>query len=188
MRLADAVLRQGHLSEQALTEALLSGNRPQHLDACDVCSSRALDLGRWLDEVQQLGVEMADDQFAPEQLKVQHDQILRRLDQLNQRPRVIAFPGQLRPEFSVPDTRRVAPAWLGVAAAAGLVLGIIGGQVIATMGPAAPAGRADTATTAPQTPGVSVDPVLLDLDRPPSELSALDGLFPELLASNVAGG
>jgi hypothetical protein len=189
VRLADAVLRQGHLSEQALAEALLTGDRPGHLDRCDLCADRALELGRWLDDVQRLGVDMADARFAPEQLKVQHDQILRRLDQLDQKPRVIAFPGQARPDFALPDTRRVAPAWLGVAAAAGLVLGIIGGQVISSMSPSVANGRAGAAATTPQPVPAVVDPLMLDLERPPSTLVELDGMFPELrMASNVAGG
>ena len=45
MRLIDMVLRQGHLSEQALMEALTGGDRPAHLDRCDLCAERAVDLG-----------------------------------------------------------------------------------------------------------------------------------------------
>ena len=35
MRLVDVLLRQGHLSEGALTRAVLDGNRPAHIDRCD---------------------------------------------------------------------------------------------------------------------------------------------------------
>ena len=51
MRLIDAVFRQGHLSEQALVEAVMTGERPAHLDRCDLCADRAVELGRWLDDV-----------------------------------------------------------------------------------------------------------------------------------------
>lgn len=195
MRLADAVLRQGHLSEPALLDALLSERRPRHLDRCDLCSERAVDLARWLDDLRAMGTDMADDAFAPEQIKIQHDQILRRLEQLDQRPRVIAFPGLTRPDLSMPAGRRVAPAWLGVAAAAGLVLGIIGGQLTARMGLAEPTATGTTATATdvdglPQpAPGGQAEPLLIDLEQAPASLSALDEMMPTLtMASNSAGG
>ena len=196
MRLADTLLRQGHLSEQALVDALLSERRPRHLDRCDLCSERAVDLARWLDDLRAMGTDIADEAFAPEQLKLQHDQILRRLEQLDQRPRVIAFPGLTRPDLSMPAGRRVAPAWLGVAAAAGLVLGIIGGQLTARMGLAEPTATGTTATATdvdglppPAPGGPAVDPLLIDLDAPPSSLSEMDDMTPRLtMASNSAGG
>jgi hypothetical protein len=136
VRLSDRLFRRGHLSERALVDALLTGQRPAHLDRCDICAERAVDLGRWLDDVRVAGVEAADAAFTPERLALQQTQILRRLEQLDQPARVIAFPGQSRsPERDATD-RRVAPAWVGVAAAAGLVLGVIGGQVSARFGSA----------------------------------------------------
>src|SRR5207342_3686909 len=52
VRFADIVLRRGHLSEQALAEVCLTGERPVHLDRCDICAERAVQLSRWLDELQ----------------------------------------------------------------------------------------------------------------------------------------
>ena len=139
MRLSDRLFRRGHLSERALVDALLTGNRPAHLDRCDICADRAVDLGRWLDDVRVAGVGAADAAFTPERLALQQTQILRRLEQLDQPARVIAFPGQNRSSERDSADRRVAPAWVGVAAAAGLVLGVIGGQVSARFGaPPAP--------------------------------------------------
>lgn len=193
MRLADAVLRQGHLSEQALVEAILTDDRPRHLDRCDLCAERAVVLSRWLDDLRTTGREMADAAFAPEQFKVQHDQILRRLDQLDQKPRVIAFPGQAPQAAFVPMGRRISPAWLGVAAAAGLVLGVIGGQLTARMGnETQPTGAAATALDdegRPQAIPAAVDPFMLDLEAPPSSLSEMDDMLPRLtMVSNGAGG
>jgi hypothetical protein len=187
MRLADVVFRQGHLSESALIEAVMADNPPRHLDQCEICSARAVELNRWLADVRRLGIEAADEQFAPEQLIVQQDQILRRLDQIDEPPRVIAFPGLSHPEIPVVNTRRVAPAWLGVAAAAGLVLGLIGGQMIAgmTSTTTAPPIVADTSDT----PGSGLDPMLQDIDSAPAALSDLDQLFPSLvMASTTVGG
>ena len=65
MRLSDRLFRRGHLSERALIDALLSGDRPAHLDRCDICAERAVDLGRWMDDVRTTGIEAADAAFSP---------------------------------------------------------------------------------------------------------------------------
>jgi hypothetical protein len=127
VRFADVVLRGGHLAEQALIEAVMTGERPIHLDRCDLCAERAVELGRWLDDVRAMDLAAADAAFPAERLTAQQTQIMRRLEQLDEPARVIAFPSQYRlPRES--STRKVAPAWLGVAAAAGLILGVFGGQ------------------------------------------------------------
>jgi hypothetical protein len=147
VRLSDRLFRRGHLSERALVDALLTGNRPAHLDRCDICADRAVNLGRWMDDVRIAGVDAADAAFTPERLALQQTQILRRLEQLDQPARVIAFPGQNRSSERDSADRRVAPAWVGVAAAAGLVLGVIGGQVSARFGaPPAPVVPAQVAS------------------------------------------
>jgi hypothetical protein len=132
VRLIDVVFRRGHLSERALIDALTGGERPSHLDRCDLCAERADALGRWLDGVQQDGVENADAVFTTEQLAAQQTQILRRLEQLDSPARVIAFPASSRAERET-GGRRVAASWVGIAAAAGLVIGIAGGQFSARL-------------------------------------------------------
>ena len=132
MRLIDIVFRQGHLSEQALIEAIAGGQRPPHLDRCDLCAERALAISRWMDEVQLDATETADAVFTSEHLAAQQSQILRRLEQLDSPARVIAFPAAGRTGREA-GSRRVAASWVGVAAAAGLVIGIVGGQVSARL-------------------------------------------------------
>lgn len=132
MRLIDVIFRQGHLSEQALIEAIAGGERPLHLDRCDLCAERAVAIGRWMDEVQLDATEAADAVFTTEQLAAQQSQILRRLEQLDNPARVIAFPAAGRTGREA-GGRRVAASWVGVAAAAGLVIGIVGGQVSARL-------------------------------------------------------
>ena len=175
MRLTDFVLRQGHLSEQALTEALLTGERPVHLDRCDLCSQRAVELGRWLDEVRQLGHDAADAVFPSERLQAQQAQILRRLEQLDQPARVISFPVQTRPLGSETTRRRVAPAWMGAAVAASLVVGVIGGRMSVRLEQAGIQGAsrtdaADTSTISPHPASFS------DRDLEDLELDALQPL------------
>jgi hypothetical protein len=133
VRLADLVIRGGHLSEHALISAVMTGDRPAHLDRCDLCAERAVELGRWLDAVKTTGTDAADAAFTPERLAAQQAQIMRRLEQLDEPARVIAFPSHSRLQRESAG-HRVAAGWLGVAAAAGLVLGVISGQWSARLG------------------------------------------------------
>jgi hypothetical protein len=158
VRLADVILRSGHLSEQAIITAVMSGERPAHLDRCELCAQRAVELARWLDGVRTTGVDAAEAAFSAERLAAQQVQIMRRLEQLDEPARVIAFPShaQLRREST---GHRVAAGWLGVAAAAGLVLGVISGQMTARLGahPAAPATVAHSEPAPAATPVVDAD-------------------------------
>jgi hypothetical protein len=133
VRLIDVVLRQGHLSERALMEALTGGNRPVHLDRCDLCAERAVELARWMDAARDDASEASDAVFTPERLGAQQAQILRRLEQVDSPARVISFPATLRAERGDAPGRRVAVSWVGVAAAAGIAIGIVGGQVSARL-------------------------------------------------------
>ncbi len=190
MQLIDALFRQGHLSEQSLVEALLTGDRPTHLDRCATCAERAIEMGRWLDAIQAVAAEAADAAFPPERLAQQQTQILRRLEQLDQPSRVIAFPSLYRIEPPDRQARRVSPAWIGVAAAAGLVLGVIGGQITARLDvPNADlALRAgNPAQTAPSDPA---GPSLLDFDLEQTMLrgtpvGTLDEMTPTLVSARV---
>jgi hypothetical protein len=148
VRLADALFRGGHLSEQALVEVCMTGERPAHVDRCELCADRAVELGRWLDDVRLTGIAAADAAFPPERLAAQQSQILRRLEQLDQPSRIIAFPRHYRLDERQQTGRRIAPVWVGVGVAAGLVVGVIGGQMSARLGRVNPV-SIDAAVTAP---------------------------------------
>ena len=166
----DAVFRQGHLSEQALIEAVAGGNRPPHLDRCELCAERADAIGRWMDEVQHDAMESADAVFTPDHLAAQQSQILRRLEQLDNPARVIAFPVAGRADRES-GGRRVAASWVGVAAAAGLAIGIVGGQLSARLSqPAAPQGQIADAIPAP------VDAQFLEQSYDQIYISAFDAV------------
>jgi hypothetical protein len=188
MRLVDVVFRQGHLSEQAVVEAVMSGDRPAHLDRCDLCAERALEMSRWLDRVRETASEAADEAFPPERLAAQQAQILRRLEQADEPPRVIAFPAHAAPDRTDRGTRRVAPAWVGVAAAAGLIVGVISGQVSArldqddTARQATAPASAPASTVAADLPISNASFVDLDLDASaPEPLSTLNEITPRML-------
>jgi hypothetical protein len=192
MRLVDALLRQGHLSERALVDALMTGDRPLHLDRCDICADRAVEMNRWLDAVKSAAVDAADDVFPPERLAAQQAQILRRLEQLDEPARVIAFPRQPRLDHRDTERRRVAPAWVGVAAAAGLVIGVIGGQFSARLATpvASPAAAPTTQTiAAPEPEAVAADTSWLERDDVdgfiPASLDALNVLTPRVVMAST---
>lgn len=192
MRLIDLIVRRGHLSERALTDALLSGERPAHLDRCDMCAERAADLSRWLNHVETDARELADDMFAPEVLAAQQSQIMRRLEQMDSPVRVIAFPQTSRQEAHASAGRRVAASWVAVAAAAGLLVGIVGGQVTARMGQ--PTLTVPAVADANQVVEPTPDPVDGSIFDHPFEtidvrsLEALDSLTPRMQASARSGG
>jgi hypothetical protein len=188
VRFADRLLRQGHLSDQALTDLAVSGQHPDHLDRCISCAERAAEIRRWLDQMHDEAVAAADAAFPPERLALQHAQILRRIEQAEEPVRVLEFPRVHAPAISVPARHGVAPAWLGVAAAAGLALGVAGGHIVATQQHAdrpttaqtQPAAEPRVEATTPFQPGAT--PLFdLDTDRvvPPS-LGGLDEYTPVL--------
>jgi hypothetical protein len=186
VRFADIVLRQGHLSEQAIVEAVMTGVRPAHLDRCDVCATRAVDLGRWLDDTRAVGIEAADAAFPAERLAAQQAQIMRRLEQLDEPARVISFPRFTSRLEDRANGRRVAASWVAVAAAAGLVVGVIGGQVSARLArPAADATNAASETATPS--GRTLDAALLldDDDRQPLQLDPLGDITPRTIQARA---
>jgi hypothetical protein len=101
-----------------------------------------------MDDVRATGNAVADAAFPPERLAAQQSQILRRLEQLDQPSRVIAFPRHYRLDERQQTGRRIAPVWVGVGVAAGLVVGVIGGQMSARLGRVSPVST-DAALTAP---------------------------------------
>jgi hypothetical protein len=174
------VFRQGHLSESALVDALLTGDRAPHLDRCEICAERAVELGRWLDEVRAIGLDAADAAFPPERLAAQQSQILRRLEQLDEPARVLAFPSQYRHLARESSPRRVAPAWVGVAAAAGLVIGAVGGHWTGTLRPVpvatAPASAQSPDADAPEAGAPRIEPAesILNFDLEDMRVPSLD--------------
>ena len=185
-KVIDMVLRQGHLSERALMDAVVCGDRPAHLDRCDICAERAVEVGRWLDEVRLDAVDAADAVFTTDRLAAQESQILRRLEQLDSPARVIAFPAATRADRQEFNGRRVNVSWVGVAAAAGLAIGLLGGHLGTRFndGPVPMPTVVDGANTSP------VDGRFLDesYDRLPIEsLDLIDGMTPSMTPARSGG-
>jgi hypothetical protein len=186
MRLADVVLRRGHLSEAALVEVWNTGVRPVHLDRCDICAERALEISHWLEDVQALGRADADVVFTAERLNAQRGQILQRLEQLDRPAKVISFPARKTRVSEAGESRRVSPAWLAAAAAAGLAIGVISVELSHSLGFGAKA--TEMVSTSPSQPPdltTGADPSTLDDDSLArtelGSLSAMDEMTPRMI-------
>lgn len=188
MRLADAVLRRGHLSERALIDVWTTGIHPAHLDRCDQCAERALEMSRWLEDVQTTGREDAEAVFTDDALVRQRDQVLSRLAQLDRPSKVISFPAASPATRQPYAARRVNPGWLAAAAAAGLMIGVVSMELSHML----PLGGTETASQVVAVPTSSYDDseLLHTTYANPSVggLDALDDMTPRVvdvvLASN----
>jgi hypothetical protein len=152
-----------------------------HLHGCARCQARAGHARRRLDATRAAADAAADEAFSAADLERQRRAILSRILRGHRPARVLAFPGH----DATGPRPRADRRWLADAAAAGLVLGALAGQLphldIATP----PAARADAPAVASARADSRPleDPLLSEVDaaldaaaRP--ELRALDALTP----------
>ncbi len=109
-----------------------------HLAACVRCQSRAAATARGLDGLRGDARAAADLAFSAADLERQRRTIAARIVRGHRAARVLVFP---RHEPGLPS-RRADRRWLAAAAAAGLVLGALAGQLPHLRSPLAPAGSA----------------------------------------------
>lgn len=187
MRLADVVLRRGHLSEAALVEVWSTGIRPAHLDRCDICAERALEISHWLEDVKELGRTDADAVFTGERLTAQRGQILSRLEQLDRPAKVISFPARKTRVADAGEGRRISAGWLAAAAAAGLTVGVISVELSHSLEFGSTPTQMAASVTPPQVPDqtTGADASILDDDRYArpelGSLAAMDEMTPRLI-------
>lgn len=98
----------------------------RHVSGCASCAGRYDAIVRDLDEAAAVSAEAADAAFSPERLMAQRDRILRRLD--TQSAKVLAFPVTDMPGGPASSSRPMM-RWVAVAAAAGLVVGLLAGRM-----------------------------------------------------------
>ncbi len=203
MRIADTLLRRGHLSEDALADAWYAGTHPAHLDTCDVCAERALEMSRWLEHTRDLGIAGADAAFPAERLAVQQAQIMRKLEQMDRPSKLLSFPraaadaqeatgflSAMMPAEFAGQSHRVSSRWIAAAAAAGLILGVVGGRLSMwqPQAPAAPV-AASASAKAPEVARADDSADLLDseISQPQiHSLSALDALTPQVKVTRAS--
>jgi len=124
-------LGRGHLSDSQFAkywaEVKTEGAVHPHLASCEACRTR---YARFEDWAAGVGAELrneADEAFTPERLAIQQSQIARRLETLERPARVIAFPKAARAVISGHSHAR---RWVTAAAAAGLIAGVVVGEVV----------------------------------------------------------
>jgi hypothetical protein len=124
-----------HLLEKRLLDCYLAESAGEaldprladHLADCAPCAARYEDLARFMDRLRSEGAIETDEIFTPERLRLQHQQILRRIEHASHPARVISFPGQVvrrNMNNSLGGPTRTAPRWIAAAAAAGLFVGV----------------------------------------------------------------
>jgi hypothetical protein len=124
-------MSQRHLSEDQLIEACLGvpeSGAERHLLDCAACEARVNAVGQMLSDVTEATSAEADAVFPPDRLARQHARILQRIDQDGRPARVIVFPAGQPPVTSLMHPRP-ATRWVAAAAAAGLILGVLGAHV-----------------------------------------------------------
>ena len=199
--------RAHHLQEERLFDSYLAerGGAPidppvaEHLADCAACGTRYAELTTFMDTLRRDGEAEADAIFTPEKLRLQQQQIVRRIALVGRPARVLSFPGRIVRRTIDASTSRTAPRWVAAAAAAGLFVGVAVGasfqwraQLQSRQGFAADAGRPRAARISPvPTRGsgpsevASDDAFLSDLElaleRPHTrELQAFDALTPHV--------
>ena len=126
------ILRARHLQENRLFDCYLAGRdgepldprAAEHLADCAACAARYADLARFMDGVRSDVDAEIDAVFPSELLRVQQQQIARKLEHLGHAARVITFPGHGTSHHMPGRGWRIAPRWIAGAAAAGLFIGI----------------------------------------------------------------
>jgi anti-sigma factor RsiW len=165
----------------ALDPGALAGPSASHLRECPRCQARAARAVRQVDAARAEAHAEADVAFPDTDLERQRRSILARIARGHRSARVLPFPGH----EPVAAPQRADRRWLAAAAAAGLVLGALAGQLphlnapeSASVGIAVPAVVATRADVRPlEDTLLSEVEEALDAGARP-ELRALDGLTP----------
>jgi hypothetical protein len=199
------IQRPHHLQEERLFDSYLAerGGEPidppiaEHLADCPSCGTRYAELTTFMDGLRRDGEAEADAIFTPEHLRLQQQQIVRRMALVGRPARVLSFPGRIVRRTIDASGSRTAPRWIAAAAAAGLFVGVAVGasfqwrsQQQARQTFLTDAGRAQrlnpVATRGTGQPDVASDDAFLSdleiaLERPHTrELQAFDALTPHL--------
>ena len=124
--------RAHHLQEERLFDSYLAerGGEPidppvaDHLADCAACGTRYAELTAFMDTLRLDGDAEADAIFTPERLRLQQQQIVRRIALVGRPARVLSFPGRIVRRTIDASTSRTAPRWIAAAAAAGLFVGV----------------------------------------------------------------
>ncbi len=124
--------RAAHLHEDRLFECYVAERSGEgvdppaadHLAACRDCGARYGELARFMDNVRAEAEGETDEIFTTERLRLQQQQIARRIEHLGHPARVLSFPARLVRRTLSSAQSRLTPRWAAAAAAAGLFVGV----------------------------------------------------------------
>ena len=125
------IARAHHLQENRLFECYLTERAgdpidppaAEHLADCASCAARYTELAGFMNALGREGEADADAVFTPERLRLQQQQIERRIALVGRPARVISFPGHFV-RRTIGSSSHTAPRWVAAAAAAGLFIGV----------------------------------------------------------------
>ena len=199
--------RAHHLQEERLFDSYMAERSggpidppvAEHLADCAACAARYADLLAFMDALRREGDADADAIFTPERLRLQQQQIARRIALVGRPARVLSFPGRIVQQTISASASHGAHRWIAAAAAAGLFVGVAVGASYEWRSAsrsrqmfAADAGQSRTMRTAPAVSRVSgpadvasddafLSDLELALERPHTrELQAFDELTPHV--------
>jgi hypothetical protein len=126
------VSHHAHLPEENLLECYLSERHGEtidprvadHLVDCRPCAARYSDLASFMDDLRDVATTEADALFTPERLRIQQQQIARRLEHVGRPARILSFPSRFVRRTMTSSTSNAAPRWVAAAAATGLFIGV----------------------------------------------------------------
>jgi hypothetical protein len=147
--------REHHISLDRLTALAFVARAPEdrsstaedqavlaHVARCDECAAQFAQLAADADSLRDVAYSEADDVFDDAMLDAQRTRILDRLAHLGQAARIIHFPRRTR-EAAMPVAGH-GRRWISIAAAAGLIIGLVAGQMLHFV-PSTSASRRDDA-------------------------------------------
>ena len=205
--------RDRHVSDAVLVDAYrgrgaqpLPADVDRHLRTCQACASRRADLVAFVGSLVEVEDRAAEASLTPDRLTTQRQRIMRRIGALlgaEPSARVLRFPAHGRP---APAGARPGN-WLAAAVMAGLVVGMIAGQVVDFRQPvsrirsllATPPAASQTVVTnttqvapAADIPTTSEETFLLEIETAlgteiGAGLQAIDALTPRVQEVALAG-
>ena len=130
--------RAHHLQEERLFDSYMAerSGEPiappvaEHLADCASCSTRYAELTAFMDALRRDGDAESNAIFTPERLRLQKQQIARRIAHIGRPTRVLNFPGRIVRRTIDASTSRTATRWVAAAAAAGLFVGVAVGASV----------------------------------------------------------
>jgi hypothetical protein len=96
----------------------------EHLADCESCATRYAELAEFMNGLRREGELEADAVFTPERLRLQREQVARRIALVGRPARVLSFPGRFVQRTISASTSRTPPRWIAAAAAAVLFVGV----------------------------------------------------------------